>query len=339
MTAENLLPNGPELNPLQPNPLVSIVVISLNQGHYIEETIQSILSQDYDQIELLVVDGGSTDNTLEILRSYKTDERVRWVSEPDNGPDDAYNKGINLARGEIVGLQNTSDTYQPHAISEAVLEFESDPKLALVAGYILEIDVDGEHTGDVWEHTNANSYYTVDDIVSLQGYPSGQSSFFRRDIAISIGGFAPDFNWLLTYFHLDYMLEAIRSGYRLLRVPKPWGNYRRHPNMLHMGMTDLKVGLAVVIEHKRAARDTARRYRDLLTSQQSRYLCRSGYLDELRYRVGTLHQIIPATPSLWGYFRFGGNPSARELRPQIKNWLGFLVYFVRVKVRGIPGNN
>ena len=318
----------PELNPLRNHPLVSIVVSSLNQGHYIEETILSVLTQDYRHIELIVVDGGSTDSTLEVLRKYEYDGRLKWVSEPDDGPNDAYNKGLYLARGEIVGLQNSSDTYQPHAIAEAISEFESNPKSALVAGSILEIDADGRHTGVGWDHPAEKMIYTLDDILSLEDYPAGQSSFFRRDIALSNGGFSPNFKWHLTFFHLDYMLEAIRLGYQPVKIPRPWGNYRRHPGMLHEALASQQVGLEVATERTRAYRNTARRFSNLLTRKQVRDLQRSGYLYEFRFRVGVLRQMIPAIPALWGFIRFGGIGNLRCLRPQKKSWVSFLTSFM-----------
>ena len=110
---------GP-LTPLGDHPLMTIVVASYNQEDYIEETIVSVLDQDYDPIELIIIDGDSADKTLEIIRRYEGDPRVRWISEPDNGPNEAFDKGLKLAKGDLVGLQPSSDTYSPGAIRDAV---------------------------------------------------------------------------------------------------------------------------------------------------------------------------------------------------------------------------
>src|SRR5688572_1037654 len=98
-------------------PLVSIVTPSLNQGRYLDEAIRSVQGQDYPRLEHVVVDGGSTDETLDVLRRHP---HLRWVSEPDGGQSDAVNKGFRLARGEIFGWLNADDYYLPGAVAAAV---------------------------------------------------------------------------------------------------------------------------------------------------------------------------------------------------------------------------
>ena len=105
-------------------PLVTIVTPSYNQGRFIEETILSVLNQDYPNIEYIVMDGGSTDQTLEILRKYE--ERVTWFSEKDKGQTDAINKGLRLAKGEILAYLNSDDTYLPGAVTRAVRYLTSE---------------------------------------------------------------------------------------------------------------------------------------------------------------------------------------------------------------------
>ena len=122
------------------NPLVTIVTPSLNQGPFIRPTIESVLSQDYAHIEYVVLDGGSTDCTLDVLKSYG--DRVRWVSEPDRGQSHAINKGFQAAKGEIVAYINSDDVLLPGAVREAVEAFVQDPELGMVygEGFILEED-------------------------------------------------------------------------------------------------------------------------------------------------------------------------------------------------------
>ena len=94
----------------------SIITITFNSREFLEETIQSVLSQEEADFEYIIVDGGSTDGTLEIIRRYANmDERIRWISEPDVGISDAFNKGIARAQGEIIGILNSDDTYLPDA--------------------------------------------------------------------------------------------------------------------------------------------------------------------------------------------------------------------------------
>ena len=104
---------------------LSIITPSFNQGVFIKETIDSILSQGYAQLEYIVVDGGSTDNTVEILKSYG--DKIKWVSEKDNGQADAINKGLKMATGDIVAFINSDDYYLPNAL-HAVNDFFSESK-------------------------------------------------------------------------------------------------------------------------------------------------------------------------------------------------------------------
>jgi glycosyltransferase involved in cell wall biosynthesis len=107
-------------------PLISVVTVVRNGEVHLERAIRSVLSQSYGNVEYIVVDGGSTDGTLDILRKY--DDRIDyWVSEPDRGIYDAMNKGIALATGELIGLLNSDDDYLPDALSEVARSYETSP--------------------------------------------------------------------------------------------------------------------------------------------------------------------------------------------------------------------
>jgi glycosyltransferase involved in cell wall biosynthesis len=120
-------------------PLVTVVTPSFNQGRFIRDTIESVLGQDYPHVEYLVIDGGSSDETVSILESYG--DRVSWVSEPDRGQSDAINKGWRRARGEILAYLNSDDTYLPGAVTAAVAALQAHPEAAAVYG-------EGYHTDE-----------------------------------------------------------------------------------------------------------------------------------------------------------------------------------------------
>ncbi len=126
---------------LESMPLVTIVTPSLNQGKFIKETIDSVLAQDYPFIEYLIIDGGSTDNTLDILKQYG--EKIRWISEKDNGQTEAINKGWKMGNGEILAWINSDDTYLPGAVRKAVEFLCANKELIMVYGDGWHIDESG----------------------------------------------------------------------------------------------------------------------------------------------------------------------------------------------------
>jgi glycosyltransferase involved in cell wall biosynthesis len=126
-------------------PLVSIITPSFNMAGFLEETIQSVLSQDYSNIEYIVIDGGSTDKTLDILRKYEG--RLRYVSEPDRGQTDAINKGFNLSRGSVFAFLCADDTYLPGAVGTAVRHLLANPGHAGIYGEGYLTDETGVNLG------------------------------------------------------------------------------------------------------------------------------------------------------------------------------------------------
>jgi len=119
-------------------PVVSIVTPSYNQGQYIRQTIESVLGQDYPNIEYWVIDGGSSDNTLEVLREYGT--RIQWISEKDGGQAEAINKGWRMSHGQIITWLNSDDLLLPGAVRRAVDEFSRYPDAAVVFGELELVD-------------------------------------------------------------------------------------------------------------------------------------------------------------------------------------------------------
>lgn len=164
-------------------PLVSIIVPSYNQGRFIRRTIESILSQDYGPLQLIVIDGASTDETVSILEYFADTPGFEWVSEPDRGVVEAVNKGFARARGEIAGIQSSDDFYLPGAISAAVAALEADPALAFVFGDIAKVDAEGRELS-----RTQLAPYSLEGVLTMQTWIPQPSTFFRLPLAKSLGG-------------------------------------------------------------------------------------------------------------------------------------------------------
>ena len=131
-----------DLNQPSNAPLVTVVTPSFKQGRFIRDTIDSVLSQDYPNVEYWVIDGGSSDETQDVLESYG--HRLSWVSERDQGQADAVNKGFRMAKGEIFGWLNSDDTYWPGAIRKVVQFFEANPDISMVYGEAYNVNAQGK---------------------------------------------------------------------------------------------------------------------------------------------------------------------------------------------------
>ena len=213
---------------------------SYNQGKYLEQTIQSVLAQDYAQIQYLVVDGGSTDHSVEIIKKYALESgsvlpalpkhtlsgtrasgfhKIEWwVSEKDAGQAEAINKGLVRVQGEIVAWLNSDDYYLPGTISVVVKAFEENPDAVLIYGNMLAVDEHGQTI-----NTLKYKQLSLQDLLCFQiiGQPA---VFFRRKVLEKTGGLDTTFHFLLDH-HL--WIRIAQQG-RLLHVPRTWAAARYH---------------------------------------------------------------------------------------------------------------
>jgi glycosyltransferase involved in cell wall biosynthesis len=197
----------------------------MNQGDFIEETIQSVLHQDYPHIEHIVVDGGSTDATLGILRRYP---HLRWISEPDRGQAHALNKGFALAKGEIFGWLNSDDLYLPEAVTVAV-----DTLLAtgcgLVHGGWRRIDEQGNVINDV-----SPVPFDLRSQLDYANQVAQPGALFTREAFEAVGGLDVGYRYALDY----ELFLRIGSRFPVRHVDKVLGAYRYHPGSKTVAESD-----------------------------------------------------------------------------------------------------
>jgi glycosyltransferase involved in cell wall biosynthesis len=202
-------------------PQLSIVMPSLNQGPYLRQAIESVLTQSLDDdVELLVMDGGSSDESLAILRSYGS--RLSYVSEPDRGQSDALNKGLQRARGEVLGWLNSDDLYQPDALRRVMTTFR-DPGVQWVYGNVDVIDAAGVRIRN-WVTRRKNRELSRLSFGKLleANWISQMGVFWRRSLQETAGPLRTDLHLAMDYdlwlrfwrlvpgTHLDALVASFR---------------------------------------------------------------------------------------------------------------------------------
>jgi glycosyltransferase involved in cell wall biosynthesis len=202
-------------------PLVSVVTPSFNSAQYIEQTIQSVLSQDSPQIEYLIVDGGSRDGTLDILKRYSG--RVQWTSEPDRGMYDAVNKGWRRARGQYVMYVNSDDLLCPGALHLLVRYLEEHPECEMVYGDCYRINEEGE----IIERLNSGQA-TFEQLLNYGNNIFSGTILLRRSLLDRVGSMDSSLSESADY---DFCL---RAAYRrtLGYIPEPIAMFRMHSGQL-----------------------------------------------------------------------------------------------------------
>ena len=200
-------------------PKVSIVTPSYQQGDFIEETLKSVARQSYDRIEHLVVDGGSTDQTLDLLRKYEDRYSLRWLSEPDDGQSDAINKGFDRVTGDIVGWINSDDFYyDSDVVATAVDRFTGDSELDILYGSIAHID----------EHSHIQRFQPAPEFNHsvLRGHDYiPQPGVFLDSEVVSEYRLRSDYVFAMDY---EYWLRLASEGRKFGRTSKVMAAYRGH---------------------------------------------------------------------------------------------------------------
>ncbi len=191
-------------------PRITVVTPSYNQGQFIEKTIQSVLGQGYPDVEHIIVDGGSTDGTLAVLKKYR---HLRWVSEPDRGQADAINKGLRMATGDVLAWINSDDYYLPGAFERLAKAYEGARKLDVVMGDVSVVD-----EGDRLIARRRVIPYHYRTLLFGTNYIHQPAVFFTKEALEKVGYLDESLHYVMDW---ELWLRFGRAGlaFKLIRAP------------------------------------------------------------------------------------------------------------------------
>lgn len=190
------------------SPSITIVTPSLNQGNFIEETIQSVLSQNYPHLEYIIADGGSTDNTLAVLEKYSG--QIKWQSKKDNGQTEAINNGLRMANGEIVAYLNTDDILLPGALNQVGSLFARHGNAGWLTGKCRIINEAGKDIRrPISLYKNLLLYSRSRHLLLMTNYISQPATFWRRSLLEKCGLLDETLHYVMDY---EYWLRLWKVG-------------------------------------------------------------------------------------------------------------------------------
>ena len=200
-------------------PKITIVTPSYNQGHFLEETIQSVLDQRYPNLEYFVVDGGSKDNSVEVIKKYE--KHINWwVSEKDRGQPHALNKGFERATGDVYGFINSDDCLLPGALDYVGKQFAADAGLQWLVGWVMFVEPDDQNFPQVWHNYEKHRDWFVTNPIGQQG------TFWTGALHKRLGGFREEYD--LAFDYDFWMRMRFVAGARPKMVRRCLGTYRMH---------------------------------------------------------------------------------------------------------------
>ena len=228
------------------NPVVSVITPTLNQARYVTHALESVRAQTYPAVEHIVIDGGSTDGTIDILRREGDTGAIRWVTEADDGMYDAVNKGLGLATGDVLAYLNSDDAYLPWAIEVVVRAFRAQPDVDLLFGDGIKLN---ESTG-----AQRLRLFTPFDRVSLANHESVMQPavFWRRRLFERLGGFDAGMRYVAD---LDYWLRAAGAGARIAHIDEVLAVERNHADRLSVAQATAMRAEAQLMRARHAGPD------------------------------------------------------------------------------------
>jgi glycosyltransferase involved in cell wall biosynthesis len=205
-------------------PAISIIVPSFRQGQFLEDTLRSVLDQNYPALELIVMDGGSTDGSAEILRRY-SDRLSYWESQPDRGQSHAINKGLARCTGDVWAYLNSDDLLRPGSLAR-IGELFRDPANDWVGGVSSIFDENGDRGAVTPRPPSSIKEILTPWNRSIEHvFPCSNVNFMRRTIYERLGGFEENYHYSMD---MEYYTRAVFAGYLLRRIPDVLGRWRWH---------------------------------------------------------------------------------------------------------------
>ena len=204
-----------------PWPRISIVTPSYNQGQFVEETIRSVLLQGYPDLEYIIMDGGSTDGSADIIRRYEP-WLACWASEPDRGQSHAINKGWRRATGEILAWLNSDDTYEPGAIGKGAEFLGTHPNTAMIYGDCHRVDETGRIIGPF-----STMSFDLAALVCNQPFIPQQTVLVRQKAIEAAGGTNEDLHVVMDW---ELWLRIARAGFEIGHIAQVMARFRRYPD-------------------------------------------------------------------------------------------------------------
>ena len=200
----------------QLNKFISIITPSYNQADFIEDAIKSVIAQNYENFEHIIIDGESSDGTLEILKKYK---HIHWISEADKGQSDALNKGFRLAHGDIIGWLNADDIYLENAFININKAFISNPLADIIYGEIIFTDRNFKNKRNKYDHKfNRNVLLYYDCIIPSAG------AFFSKKIFSEKNYLDINFKASMDY---EFFCRLVANNYKFVYIPQPIAYFRK----------------------------------------------------------------------------------------------------------------
>lgn len=214
-------------------PKITIITPSYNQGHFIEQTILSVIEQQYPNLEYFIIDGGSTDNTVDIIKKYE-EHITYWVSEKDKGQSHAINKGLDKATGQIINWLNSDDYYEPHALFKVATAFNRGEHVKVVCGRSRLFN--GQKTV---RYSNGTDVYT-DNLAKTIGWAriDQPETFFKAEVVKEMGLLDNRLHYLMDRdWWIKYLLLFGLKG--VVKIPDILVNFRLHEDSKTVSQNEL----------------------------------------------------------------------------------------------------